>query len=73
MKGPEKELGSECDQDIEQVVIKMSEIREKMFHDASGNIKQAQVMYKKYYDERRANPEVANLKTTLAMNNFMCT
>ena len=46
------------DEDIEQVVTQMSEIRQKMFVDASANIKQAQALYKKNYDERRANPKV---------------
>ena len=47
-----KEYGVE----IDNIVAKMTEVRQKVFQTASQNIKNAQVQFKDYYDKKRENP-----------------
>ena len=46
------------DIDIDDVVLRMTELRQKIFQSATHNIDDAQVKYKEYYDKKRDNPEV---------------
>lgn len=47
--------------DIDDVVSRMTELRQRIFQSASQNIDDAQVKYKEYYDKKRDNPEVTHL------------
>ena len=53
-----REPSSDLDIDVDEVVIRMKVIHEKIFENASDNIKKAQTKYKSYYDKQRQNPQV---------------
>ena len=43
----------------EEVVLKMKEIKDSIYHTAKGNIAKAQMKYKNDYDKKRGNGKVS--------------
>uniref|UniRef100_A0A1X7T9K1 Integrase catalytic domain-containing protein n=1 Tax=Amphimedon queenslandica TaxID=400682 RepID=A0A1X7T9K1_AMPQE len=55
--------------DIDDVVSRMTELRQRIFQSASQNIDDAQVKYKEYYNKKRDNPEKIAINSKVLVKN----